>query len=292
MKNSKYLKLLALSIIASAFIACGGSSSSTPKDDSTLTTDTPIAEVSTSTPQSNTKLLANAGVDQNVTFGNQAILSAVLSSNNKNTLSYEWSLDGKKLSEEKSFVMDTFPKEGSYKFDLKVSNDKGESTTDSIVILTFSDTVVALKTNQGEISLKMKSDIAPKAVENFVTHSKNGYYDGLTFHRVIKDFMIQGGDPKGTGTGGESIWGEAFEDEFDSSVRFDKPYLLAMANSGKNTNGSQFFITVKKTEWLNDAHTIFGEVVDGKDIVHKIETSGNSKSKIEKATVIFEIPKG
>ena len=263
MKKSKYLKFLGLSIITNAFIACGGSSSS---------------------------ITANAGVDQNITFGKQAILTAVSLDDNV-SLSYEWSLDGTKLSEEKSFVMDVFPKEGSYKFDLKVSNDKGESSTDSLIILTFSDTVVALKTNQGDILLKMKSSIAPKAVENFVTHSKNAYYDGLTFHRVIKDFMIQGGDPDGDGTGGKSIWGTAFEDEFDSSVRFDKPYLLAMANSGRNTNGSQFFITVKKTEWLNDVHTILGEVVEGTEIVDKIEISGNSKSKIEKAKVIFEIPK-
>ena len=306
MKNSKYLKALGISIIASAFMACGGSSSKENNTPPTNTpTPTPTTEVPTSSPQSNEEvdqnvtsssqsneeLIANAGVDQNVTFGNQAILSAVSSSDEGNTLSYEWSLDGVKLSSEKSFVMEVFPKEGAYKFDLKVTNSKGESKSDSMTVLTYSDTVVTLKTNQGDISLKMKSDIAPKAVENFVTHSKNGYYDSLTFHRVMKDFMIQGGDPDGTGRGGESIWGEAFEDEFDSSVRFDKPYLLAMANAGPNTNGSQFFITVKETEWLNDKHTIFGEVVEGKDIVHKVERSGNSKSKIKKATVIFEIPK-
>jgi peptidylprolyl isomerase len=287
MKNSKSLKPLVLSIIASAFIACGGGSSNpTSNNDTVPNSDTPA------TSQSNQKPIANAGIDQNITFGNQAILSAKLSSDDGEIIAYEWSRNGIKLSEEKSFVMEVFPKEGSYQFDLKVTDDKGESSTDSLMILTFSDTVVGLKTNKGDISIKMKSAIAPKAVENFVTHSKNGYYDGLTFHRVIKDFMIQGGDPTGTGRGGESIWGTAFEDEFDSSVRFDKPYLLAMANSGANTNGSQFFITVKKTEWLNDLHTIFGEVIEGKDIVHKIELSGNANSKIEKATVIFEIPKG
>ena len=274
MKNSKYLKLLLLSTVASLFIACGGDSSSIPKEDNSTTA------------QVDEKVIANAGADQNITFGKQAILSAI-----GDAYSFEWSLNGTKVSEEKSFVMDNFPKEGSYKFDLKVSNAKGESSTDSLTILTFSDTVVKLKTNQGDISLEMKSSVAPKAVENFVTHSRNGYYNGIKFHRVIKDFMIQSGDPTGTGVGGESIWGTAFEDEFDSSVRFNKPYLLAMANKGKNTNASQFFITVVKTEFLNDKHTIFGEVIEGKDTVHKIEISGNSNSEIEKATVIFEIQK-
>ena len=292
MKKTKYLKPLVLSIITSTFIACGGGSSSS--DDTSANTNPPAANTSDTEAQVpvNEKPIANAGIDQNITFGNQVILNAELSSDDGEIISYEWSLDGKKLSDEKSFVMEVFPKEGSYKFDLKVTDDKGDSSTDSLMVLTFSDTVVALKTNQGTISLKMKSSIAPKAVENFVTHSKNGYYDGLTFHRVIKDFMIQGGDPTGTGRGGESIWGTAFEDEFDSSVRFDKPYLLAMANRGPNTNGSQFFITLDKAEHLNDKHTIFGEVVDGKEVVDRIEIFGKANSKIEKSTVIFEVPKG
>ncbi len=104
------------------------------------------------------------------------------------------------------------------------------------------DTIVILKTSMGDIYIRLFPEAAPKAVENFTTHAKNGYYNGLTFHRVIKDFMIQGGDPKGDGTGGESIWGkDGFEDEFDKKL-INIRGSLAMANSGVNTNGSQFFI--------------------------------------------------
>ena len=103
------------------------------------------------------------------------------------------------------------------------------------------DTVAIMHTSMGDISIRFFPEAAPKAVENFTTHAKNGYYSGLTFHRVIEDFMIQGGDPKGTGSGGESIWGEAFEDEFDQKL-INLRGSLVMANSGVNTNGSQFFI--------------------------------------------------
>jgi Peptidyl-prolyl cis-trans isomerase (rotamase) - cyclophilin family len=113
--------------------------------------------------------------------------------------------------------------------------------------------------------------VAPLAVANFVEHVKAGYYDGLIFHRVIPDFMIQGGDPQGSGMGGESVWGKPFPDEFSDEVTFDKEGLLAMANSGPMTNGSQFFITTSKPEWLNGKHTIFGKVTTGYDIVEKIE---------------------
>jgi len=133
--------------------------------------------------------------------------------------------------------------------------------------------VVVFETTQGNIELKMYEDKAPKAVENFVTHVQNGYYDGLIFHRVIKNFMIQGGDPTGTGRGGESIWGEPFEDEFAPNLVFDRAGLLAMANRGRNTNGSQFFITTAPTPWLNGAHTIFGEVIEGYDALRKIENT-------------------
>ncbi len=131
--------------------------------------------------------------------------------------------------------------------------------------------IVVLHTSAGDIELKMFPDIAPKAVENFVTHAKNGYYDGIIFHRVIKGFMIQGGDPTGTGMGGESIWGEDFDNEYGNNVVFDRPFLLAMANRGPNTNGSQFFITTAPADWLNGGYTIFGEVVSGQDVVTKIE---------------------
>ncbi|MCF6205526.1 MAG: peptidylprolyl isomerase [Sulfurovum sp.] len=131
--------------------------------------------------------------------------------------------------------------------------------------------VVVLETNVGKIELKMFPKAAPLAVENFVTHVKNGYYDGLIFHRVIKDFMIQGGDPTGTGRGGESIWHKEFKNEYAPNLTFDRPFLLAMANHGPNTNGSQFFITTVPTPHLNGGYTIFGEVIKGKDVVRKIE---------------------
>ena len=141
-----------------------------------------------------------------------------------------------------------------------------------------SKNIVVLETNQGTIELKLFPDIAPLAVENFTTHAKNGYYNGLIFHRVIKDFMIQGGDPTGTGTGGESIWNKEFVNEYGKNVVFDKPFMLAMANHGPNTNGSQFFITTKATPWLNGGYTIFGEVVSGQDVVRKIENAKTDAS--------------
>jgi len=147
-----------------------------------------------------------------------------------------------------------------------------------------------LETNQGKIVIKLFADIAPKTVENFIGLIQKGYYDGIIFHRVIKGFMIQGGDPTGTGMGGESVWGKAFEDEVSVGAKFDRKGLLAMANAGPNTNGSQFFIAVAPTPWLNMRHTIFGEVVEGYDVVERIEncrTEGQdrplSEQKIVKA---------
>lgn len=136
-----------------------------------------------------------------------------------------------------------------------------------------SNQTVVLETTQGKVEIKLFADIAPKTVENFVGLVKNGYYNGLIFHRVIKNFMIQGGDPTGTGRGGESLWGGKFEDEFSPAVQFDRKGLLAMANAGPNTNGSQFFITTVPTAWLNNKHTIFGEVVSGYDAISKIENT-------------------
>ena len=161
------------------------------------------------------------------------------------------------------------------------------------------DKVAVMKTNMGEIKIKLFPKEAPKTVENFVTHAKNGYYNGLIFHRVIKDFMIQGGDPTGTGMGGESIWGRSFEDEFDPALH-NLRGALSMANAGPNTNGSQFFIvqannvpanmlsqmkqmpesfpesTVNAyaemggTPWLDFRHTVFGQVTDGMEVVDSI----------------------
>ena len=131
--------------------------------------------------------------------------------------------------------------------------------------------IVVIETNVGNIEVKLYPKKSPLAVENFVGLVKKGYYDGIIFHRVIKGFMIQGGDPTGTGIGGKSIWGKEFKNENSPNLVFDKPYLLAMANHGPNTNGSQFFITTVPTPHLNGSYSIFGEVVKGQDVVKKIE---------------------
>ncbi len=150
-------------------------------------------------------------------------------------------------------------------------------------------TIVVMETNQGTIELKLFPKVAPKTVENFVTLAKQGYYDNLTFHRVIPNFMIQGGDPTGTGGGGKSIYGKTFEDEISPDVTFDRPYLLAMANAGPNTNGSQFFITTMNTTWLNGKHTIFGEVIKGQDVVKKIENASAINSRPKEPQVILHM---
>lgn len=156
---------------------------------------------------------------------------------------------------------------------------------------------VTMHTNKGEMQFKLFPEIAPKTVENFIELSKNGYYEGITFHRVINDFMIQGGDPTGTGMGGESIYGSAFEDEF-SMEAFNLYGALSMANAGPNTNGSQFFIVQMKqvpaqmlsqlkqggwpeeivdayaerggTPWLDQKHTVFGQLISGEDTLEAI----------------------
>ena len=163
------------------------------------------------------------------------------------------------------------------------------------------DMVAIMTTNRGVIKIKLFPNEAPKTVENFTTHAKNGYYEGIIFHRVIKDFMIQGGDPTGTGRGGESIWGNSFEDEFDLNLH-NLNGALSMANAGPNTNGSQFFIVqassvdsrllsqmkqigaqggfpeqtvadyeaVGGTPWLDFKHSVFGQVYEGMDVVNNI----------------------
>ncbi|SRR5579862_2807147 len=133
---------------------------------------------------------------------------------------------------------------------------------------------IKMTTDKGEIDLTLFPSKAPLTVANFLNLAKKGYYDGLTFHRVIPNFMIQGGDPTGTGSGGP---GYQFEDEFSPDLRFDKPGKLAMANAGPATNGSQFFITHVPTAWLNGKHTIFGEVTKGQDIVNAIQQGDKIK---------------
>ena len=184
------------------------------------------------------------------------------------------------------------------------------------------ETVAVMHTNMGDIAIRLFPEKTPKTVENFTTHAKNGYYDGLIFHRVINDFMIQGGDPKGNGRGGESIWGDSFEDEFDLELRNYRG-ALSMANAGPNTNGSQFFIVQAKevapsllhqmaqladrgypaevtaaysevggTPHLDFRHTVFGQVYDGMDVVDAIaavETDRNDKPKQDVVIESIEI---
>ena len=163
-------------------------------------------------------------------------------------------------------------------------------------------TYATLHTNKGDIRLQLFPDQAPKTVKNFVgladgsqewsdprTGEKKStpLYDGVVFHRVIPGFMIQGGDPLGTGTGGP---GYRFGDEFHPELQFDRPYLLAMANAGPGTNGSQFFITVGATPWLNTKHTIFGEVTDqaGRDVVDAIAAVPTGAMDRPKDAVVIE----
>jgi peptidyl-prolyl cis-trans isomerase B (cyclophilin B) len=181
---------------------------------------------------------------------------------------------------------------------------------------TKGETIAIMKTDMGDIKIKFFPLEAPKAVENFIGLAKKGYYDGIIFHRVIKDFMIQGGDPTGTGTGGESIWGKPFEDEFSDKL-CNYRGALSMANSGPNTNGSQFFIVqvnhlpeeleeqmivygfdpevIEKykeyggTPWLDNRHTVFGEVFEGMEVVDKIaavKVDSKSSKPLEDVKVI------
>ena len=128
--------------------------------------------------------------------------------------------------------------------------------------------VATIKTNRGTIRLKLHDDKTPKTCGNFEKLASDGFYDGLKFHRVIDDFMIQGGCPQGTGTGGP---GYTFEDEFHPELVHSGPGILSMANAGPNTNGSQFFITHVATPWLDGKHSVFGEVIDGMDVVNAIQ---------------------
>jgi peptidyl-prolyl cis-trans isomerase B (cyclophilin B) len=204
----------------------------------------------------------------------------------------------------------TTPKEG----------DKALNDTDFPQLTTEvadKEKLVEMQTTMGTIKIKLFPEFAPKAVENFVKHSEDGYYNGLIFHRVINDFMIQGGDPEGNGTGGESIYGKPFEDEFSNRL-YNLRGALSMANSGANTNGSQFFIvqapkvdssmisqmekagypnTIIKayeknggTPWLDHRHTVFGQVVEGMDVVDKIAgTPVGAQDKPKEDVIIKKI---
>lgn len=130
--------------------------------------------------------------------------------------------------------------------------------------------VATIKTTLGTMKIELYADKAPKTVENFVGLARKGFYNGIIFHRVIKNFMIQGGDPTGTGRGGESIYGKEFGDEFDPTLKHDVEGILSMANRGPNTNTSQFFITLVPTPWLDGKHTVFGKVIEGLDVLRAI----------------------
>lgn len=157
----------------------------------------------------------------------------------------------------------------------------------------MSNPTVTLHTNHGDITLEIFEDKVPKTAKNFVELAKKGYYDGTIFHRIIADFMIQGGDPTGTGRGGESIYGERFEDEFHPELSHKKGFI-SMANAGPDTNGSQFFIVhAPETNYLDGRHSVFGQVVRGIEIVDTIALvptdSGDrpfKKVEIVKVTII------
>ncbi|MGD8777949.1 MAG: peptidylprolyl isomerase [Ignavibacteria bacterium] len=169
------------------------------------------------------------------------------------------------------------------------SNDKKDETSnqetnktgdplEELLKLDDSEMLVAtIKTNKGTMELELFSGEAPKTVRNFCGLAQKNYYDGVTFHRVIDGFMIQGGDPTGTGSGGESIYGAKFEDEFSMNLKHDSPGVLSMANAGPNTNGSQFFITLVPTPWLNGKHSVFGKIINGMDVLQTIGKVPTSK---------------
>jgi len=161
--------------------------------------------------------------------------------------------------------------------DSNSSNNKNESSIMIDSTITNDSILVAvMQTNMGNIEIELFEKLTPKTVENFTGLANKGYYNGVIFHRVIDKFMIQGGDPTGTGRGGESLWGGKFEDEFVTTLKHDSAGILSMANAGPNTNGSQFFITIIPTPWLDGKHTIFGKVINGMDVVYaigKVQTS-------------------
>ncbi|KAI9291269.1 hypothetical protein K502DRAFT_336273 [Neoconidiobolus thromboides FSU 785] len=173
-------------------------------------------------------------------------------------------------------------------FNEKPSREERSINSDKMISSGEMGTKTTIHTSEGDIHLMLYPKQAPKAVLNYCTLSRKGYYDSLIFHRVIKGFMIQTGCPFGDGTGGESMFKKDFEDEINNDLNFNSPYILAMANAGPNTNGSQFFITTLKCDWLNKKHTIFGKVIGGFDVVHRIENTkvNNSDKPLEPISII------
>lgn len=161
-------------------------------------------------------------------------------------------------------------KESDTQKNIQPTIEKGD-TLDNLMDLKNNEKLIAtVQTNMGTFEIELFARDVPRTAKNFAGLALKGYYDGIVFHRVIKDFMIQGGDPTGTGMGGESIYGAKFEDEFVPSLMHDSPGIVSMANAGPNTNGSQFFITVVPTPWLNARHSVFGKVIKGMDVVNAI----------------------
>jgi cyclophilin family peptidyl-prolyl cis-trans isomerase len=202
---------------------------------------------------------------------------------------------------ETTIYVDKFGKKGTktcaiLKGEATVLEKKGSWTKVSLVGWVRADKIkevksmlpkARIKTNLGEIVLELFSDKVPNTCENFIKLASEGFYNGVIFHRVIPNFMIQGGDPTGTGGGGP---GYTFADEFHPQLRHTKPGLLSMANAGPNTNGSQFFITVAPTPWLDNKHSIFGEVIEGMDVVNKIaNTERDARDKPLKDVVMESV---
>ena len=149
-------------------------------------------------------------------------------------------------------------------------------------------TVAVVQTNMGTIEIELFAKKAVKTVENFVGLAEKKYYDGIIFHRVIDNFMIQGGDPTGTGSGGQSIWGKPFEDEVKTGLKHESDGILSMANAGPNTNGSQFFITLAATPWLDGKHTVFGKVISGIEVVRAIGKAKTNQSDRPLTDVVMQ----
>ncbi|MDX1568614.1 MAG: peptidylprolyl isomerase [Longimicrobiales bacterium] len=142
-----------------------------------------------------------------------------------------------------------------------------------------------IETNHGTVTVELFEERAPRTTKNFIDLAEDGFYDGVIFHRVIEDFMIQGGDPTGTGRGGP---GHTIQDEFHPELRHDSEGILSMANSGPNTGGSQFFITLAATPWLDDRHAVFGRVVDGMDVVEEIGSVDTDAQDRPREEVVME----
>ena len=174
-----------------------------------------------------------------------------------------------------------------------MAESKSYSSPPDMTLASGRDYFATIHTEKGPIRVKLYADKAPNTVNNFVFLARDGYFDGTTFHRVIKDFMLQGGDPTGTGAGGP---GYQIRDEFHPDLRHDRPGILSMANAGPNTGGSQFFVTHIATPWLDGRHAIFGEVVEGMDIVYAIrerdpQSDPQPGDRIERVE-IEEVPRG